>query len=787
MLRDFRLAIRLLASRPGFTFVAALSLALGIGANSAIFSLVDALWFRPMAVPDAGRIVRVFGSTDQDRAASLSYPEYLDLTHASTLTDLVAVGGRGATLIEGDDRRLVPINLVSPNFFTALGVRAALGRVFTVDDPGMVVVLGDDFWRSHYGADPSIVGRRIRILRIHEVEATVIGVLPRTFRAIETGGDRDLWFPLASWSQIGDLRELETRGNRWFYVAGRTANVDAANAELDAIARRMAEAWSATNQGRRLRAVPDLRHRMDQAGTNGIALVAIVLLVVMISSVNVANLLLSRAGFRGKEMAVRIALGASRARLVRQLMAENVVLGAAGLALGLAIGAALISILPSLIVQPPGLHIPLDFNFDQRLVMFSIAVSLATILFFGLAPAWQSTRPDVVPALKGEASASGRRWPLRNWLAAAQVAISMTLLACAGVLAESFLQTRTADIGFARNPLLLVWLNSDAKAPEYRQVIAALEALPGVRSVAAAVRAPLSLSSNLMFQRVTLPGRPEFANMPPFEIKYNAVTENFLSTMGTPILRGRAFDPSDQNAVLINEKMAQRFWPAQDAVGRTITLGGKLHTVIGVVKNAPINEVGEAPEPYLYVSYWANFSNEVTFLIETSGDAAALSQAARRALKSVDARLNPNTITTQGELIRYSAQRFQITAETVGALGVLGLILTAVGLYGVISYGVGQRTRELGIRMALGANRGDTLMLVLRDVAMVGGLGIAAGLPVALAATRSFSALLFGVSPWDARAFVIAAVLLSAVVLFAGFIPARRATAIDPSRALRIG
>jgi putative ABC transport system permease protein len=794
MLRDLRHAARVLASRPSFTLVAALSLALGIGANSAIFGLVDALWFRPLAVPEAGRLVRVFGATDQDHEAHLSYPEYRDLSQASALTDLVAIGGRGAMLVEGDTHLLHTLNLVSPNFFTAVGIKPALGRGFLADEPDpLVVVLGDSLWRDHYGADPSIVGKKIHIQRVHDVMVTVIGVMPKTFRGIINGGDRDLWFPLQSWSRLGDVRELENRGNRWFRVLSRLApgvTAPAANAQLQTIAQRMAADFPATNRGRRFNVVPDLQYRLELAGTNGLALLAIVLLVVVISSVNVANLLLSRAGFRGKEMAVRIALGASRSRLVRQLMAENTLLGFAGLVLGFAAGAALIAILPSLVIQPPGLHRPTDFNFDGRLVAFSLAVSIATILFFGLAPAWSSTRPDVVPALKDHpAFGTSRRWPIRNCLAAAQVAISMTLLACAGVLVESFAQTRTADLGFARNPLLLVVLSSNAKPSAYRQVISELEALPGVRTVAAAVRAPLSLSSNGMFQRVTFPGRPEFAKHPPFEIKYNAVSANLLGTMGTPILRGRGFEPLDEHpgaaSVLINQHMAQRFWPGEDAIGKTIAIGGRPHTIIGIVKNAPINEIGEPPEPYLYTSYWANFESEVTFLIETHGDPAALAQGARRALKTVDPRFDPLTVTTEGELIRYSASQFQITAELVAALGFLGLVLTAVGLSGVISFGVSQRTREIGIRMALGAGRGDTLMLVLRDVAKVGAIGIAVGLPVALAATRSLSVMLFGVSHWDAPAFTIAAILLSAVVLAAGFLPARRATSIAPSSALR--
>jgi putative ABC transport system permease protein len=296
-----------------------------------------------------------------------------------------------------------------------------------------------------------------------------------------------------------------------------------------------------------------------------------------------------------------------------------------------------------------------------------------------------------------------------------------------------------------------------------------------------------------MARLVMFPNLPEYANAPPFEIKYNSVTANFLSTMGTPILRGRGFEARDETAgatsVLINECMAQRFWPREDPIGKMVRIGrpqGKLHTVIGVAKNAPINEVGEVPEPYLYMSYWANFEQEATFMIETTGDAIALAQPARHLLKTVDSRLEPLTITTQNDLIRYSAQTYQMTAELVGALGLLGLILTAVGLYGVVSYGVSQRTRELGIRMALGAGRGDTLRLVLREVAMLGLIGMAIGVPLALWATRMFSTMLFGVGPWDVPAFAGAVLVLAAVLFAAGFFPARRATGIDPGSALRI-
>ncbi len=801
MLRDFRFAFTVLAAKPLFTLVAALSLALGIGANSAIFGLVDALWFRPLAVPNPGEIVRVFSLTGQDPEGALSYPEYLDLKQqASRLGEVVAIGSRGAILQEGASHELHDLNLVSSNFFTALGVRPALGRLFTPQDEGdpLVVVLGNRFWERHYGADPNIVGKQIRIARAHEDLYTVIGVLPRTFRAEETASDRDLWFPRQSWARLGDLKELEGRGNRWFRVLGRLApgqTERSANAQVEAIASRMADTWPATNKGRRAAVVSDLRYRMRQAGANGLALLAIVLLVVAISSVNVANLLLSRAGVRAKEMAVRLALGAGRGRLIRQLMAENFLLGIAGLVLGILIGIWLIALLPALMVQPPGFSSSIDFQFDSRVSLFTVLVSVATVVLFGLVPAWKSARPDLLPALKGEAGLRfhSQRWPLRNWLVISEVAVSLILLASAGVLVRSFVNTRSSDLGFSRKHLLLVWLSTDnPQAAQFQEIQDRFAAIPGVRSVAAAVRAPLSLSSNGMFQRVMFPERTEFASAPPFEIKYNSVTRNFLDTMGTPILRGRGFEQHDEtagaNSVIINEAMARRFWPNDDPVGKTILIGGpkgRLHRVVGIAKNAPINAVGETPEPYLYLSYWPNIESEITYLIETQADPMPLAATARRVLKSVDSGLDPLTITTENDLIRYSAQGYQMTAELVGTLGLLGLVLCAVGLYGVVSYGVSQRTRELGIRMALGADRGDTLGLVLREVLALGAIGIAVGLPLALTATHLMSKLLFGVSPWDPVSFVGSGILLVSVLALAGFVPARRAASIEPSSALR--
>ncbi len=800
MWRDIRFAFRVLTGRPAFTLLAAISLALGIGANSAIFSVIDGLWFRPPGVQEPSKLVRIFSVTPDEQQGFLSYPEYLDFkSQVPALREVVALGGRGATLVEANNHTLLSLNLVSPNLFPALGVHAAAGRLFTPEEQAgptqsVPVVLGNAFWKRHYGGDPSIIGKQIHIRRAHDVLVTVIGVLPPEFKEL-TGGDRDLWFAEPAWQQLGSVMELQERGARWFSVfgvLGAHSGVKDAETQVQTAAHRISVAFPQTNTGRSAAVISDLHYRLDEAGTNGVALLAIVLLVIVISSVNVANLLLSRGASRSTEMAVRLSMGADRRQLVRQLMIENLLLGGVGVVLGLVAGAIIVRLLPLLIVAPPGFFSPLEFKFDNRVVLCTLAVSLATIISFGLVPALRSSRTELVPALKGEVSLMGgsRRWPLRTWLALVQIAISLTLLACTAVVVQSFANTQTRDLGFARKHLLNVWIYHNAKPELYRAVIERFQQMPGVRSVALAVRAPLSLSSNGMAKLVRFPGQP--ATAAPYEIKYNSVTANFFATMGTPILRGRGFDAADENessdSVLINEQMASRFWPQGGAIGKTFVTGTqhpRLRQVIGVVKNAPINSIGEVPEPYIYLPYWSNFEEEVTFMIETEGSAEALADTARKALKSVNLYLDPMTIVTQNDLIRYSAQRYQITAALVSALGVIGLLLTVVGVYGVVSYGVSLRTREFGIRMALGADRAQTLRQVLRETAVLGAIGTAVGIPLALLTTHSIRSLLFGISPWSVRGFAVAVGILAVSLLAAGFVPARRATKIEPASALR--
>jgi predicted permease len=794
---------RSLRRSPAFTAAAILSLAIGIGANTAIFSLIDGLWFRPMPVPRASDVIHLFSLARNGSGDNFSWPEYQELTRqSSTLRGVVACGRRGAAIPRPDGTiESLLAEVVSANFFSVLGVKPVLGRTFTPEDDSDAsgdapVILGHSFWTRRFGADPNIIGKSIRFERNQPVFLTVVGVLPKEFRDTEPDGDRDVWLVPRSWIRLDSRSDFESREFRWLEVLALPApgeSVKSVRAEVAGIAARLASAWPETNTGRGAAAVSDLEYRLEAAGTEALVLLSVVLLVVVLCSVNVANLLLARGASRLRELSIRLALGAGRSRIARQLMTENAIIGAGGLAMGVLCGAAIIRAIPLLIIAPPGYRSFLSFNLDWRVFLFSVGVSLVTMILFGLAPALQGSRASLASAMKPGAPVPGshtRGWNLRHWLVVCQIGLSLGLVSVSGVLVRSFVNTRVQDLGLARRQQLLLWVT----APErfYREVPDALRALPGVVEVAYASRAPLSLSEGGMAQRVSFPGRPELMNQRPEEIHYNAVSSNFFRQMGIAILRGRAFDEADQTtgplSVVISEAMARRYWPGGDAIGRVIRVGGpegRDRRIIGIARDTPAFFIGELPKPYLYLPYWHARTSSFTFIVETSGPAALLAPAARKTLLGVDRRLDPISMVTMQDLIRYSTRRYQIAAELVTALGLIGLVLTAVGLYGVIAHGVAERTREIGIRMALGASRAATLRLILGQTLRIGLVGLALGLPLALFGTRLTSKLLFGISPWDMPTLASGVLVLIAALLAAGSIPARRAASIEPMSALR--
>lgn len=802
MWRDLRFAARSLRRTPTFTVVAVLALALAIGANAAIFSLVDGLWFRPPGVRSPSEIVRVLGTTPTDRTALWSYPEYAALRdQTSSFTGVIARGGRGAIEVGANGKsELLLVNVVSLNFFTTLGVVPAYGHLFGPDDAAALarqpgVVLGHAFWRRRFGGDPGVVGHT---LQLDGKTVSVMGVLPATFRDIEADADRDIWMPPQTWGALVNPAEFQQRDMRWFTVLARRrtgVSVTTASDEVSALAASLAREYPATNQGRGARVVSDLDYRLEAGGVNALALVGLVLLVVLITCVNVANLLLARAAGRTRELAMRVALGAGRGRLLGQLMVESALLGLAGAVAGVVVAMWLIRALPAFLVQPPGFPSPLLFEMDGRVLAFTGIVALVTTVLFGLAPSWVAARGDLLALTKAEPTGtSGRRRGTRlgATLVVGQVAVSLVLLSAAAVLARSFLQTGRANLGFARTPILTAWATSRVTRDTGEEAVRRLDALPGVRRVAVAIRAPLSLSGGGRAQPVILPGQTVAPSTGFPQVKFNAVGANYFQTMGTRVVAGRVFTPAEETAgervAVVNERFAARFFPGRPAVGQTIRLGSSDNPplrVIGVVENAVVNQIGEDPEPYFYLPLWRGSYGETTFLIDAPTSPAGLATAVPAVLTGVAPQLEPRQVVWMSQYLRYSASSYRATAALAGALGLVGLLLTTLGVYGVVASRTARRTREIGIRVALGAARGQVLRLVLREGARVGVAGMVIGVPASLLATRVIQSLLFGVSPWDAPALAGAIGALVLALLAATLVPAWRALHISPSSALR--
>ena len=803
MTRDLRYAARTLFRNKLFTAMATLALGLAMGANAAIFGLIDGLWFRPPGVQDPGRLVRVFATTQTEADAIWSFPEYASLRdHVPAFEGVVARGRRGALLAIPDrSPELVLVNVVSTNFFTVLGVRALHGRVFTDDDvrnAEATVVLGYSFWHSRFGGDPSIVGRTIPIGRSGTLPVTVLGVLPPEFRDLEPAADRDLWLPPFSWRQLSNGEEFQDRASRWFDVVARLrpgASLETARAQVSALAASFARDFPDINAGRSARVITELKLRLDTGGATAGALLALVLLVVLITCVNIANLLLARAEGRSGELAIRAAIGASRWRVARQLMAECALLGLLGATAGLTIGAWLIRLLPAIMAAPPGFRSFLVFQTDWRVVGFTAATTLVTTLLFGIAPSWLSTSAPAASLLKsgpGLVASGSSRTLLRHTLLTAQIAVSLVLLCAAGVLVRSFVATERADIGFERAPLLTAWASRDAPIATAREAVSRLEALPGVEQAAVAIRAPLSLSGGGMARPVFLPHAPADRAVGLPSIKFNAVSSNYFDVYGTQLLRGRAFNEEDQRAgtaaIVVNQQFAQQFLHGRDPLNFVVRIGGERgidHRIVGVVRNAVINTIGETPEPYFYLPYWAGDYGEITYILRTETEPGTLSLPVRDALRGLDSRLEPRRVVTMREYIEHSSRVYQTTAILASALGGIGLLLTALGVYGVVAYWMLKRAREFAIRVAIGAAPWQLLSMTAREGFRLLVAGVALGIPAALLTTRHMVSMLFRVPPSDALSFLCASGLLCLIVGIATLIPAWRASRVNPSAVLR--
>ncbi len=806
LLQDVRYALREMRGNAAVTAVAVFSLALGIAPFAAVFSIIDAIGFRPLAIADPAGLVRLYTTDATGRRGDTSYPDYVDIRAATTrLSGAAAWGVRGAAATAADHPpEITMIGVVSEEFFPLLGIRPAAGRLFRADEAAEaaaapVALISHDYWARRFGRSRDAVNSTIRL---NTTAYVIVGVLPASFRGLDPLFTPDIWLPVGA--EPAALRSQLARDRRGMSVIGRLregATLEQAEAELGALAARLAQTYPATNSARRFAIEFEAAGRRRWLAPVAIALLVIPSVVLLIACANVAGLMTGRGERRRAEVAVRLALGARRQRLLCQFLTESALLALIAGALGLLIGYWIVRVIPGLIPAMP-VHLGLEFRMDGRVALFALAVTGIAIPIFGLAPALLATRPEILPALKGESGRGRiRRFTLRNILTVGQIAGSLALLVLSGLLVRSFVNSSHVDVGFVKKPMILSTVapgiagyDREQSVRFLQQLLERLSALPSVESVTLARHMPLnSLFGGGAFQRVTIPGY-EAPDGQPLRIAYNTVDANYFTTMGVRLVRGRPFTAADRwpgsGVVLVNQTMARRFWGEADPIGRWIELDERPPErrrcqIVGIVQDGKYVMLNEQPVPYLYLPFGQQFAGEVTVIARTRGSEAIAMEDFRRELRALDPSMPAMQIITLKEHMRLALIVQRISAAVVGTLGSLALLLSVVGLYGVIAYLASRRTREIGIRMALGARPVDVLLQVLRQGGGFAVTGIAIGLLAAAAAARLLGSMLYGVSSHDPLTYAASGILVLAVALVATYLPARRASRIDPIQALR--
>jgi predicted permease len=818
-IRDLRQGMRQLVSRPAFSAAAIVSLALGIGLNTTLFSVVNGVLLRdgPIARPD--RLVEIYtGLTNDFPQLTTSYPDYLDIRQgASALQGIAASAHVRGILATGERPALVTGEVISSDYFDALGVRLAAGRAFREDEnaiPGAapVVVLSHGLWQRRFGARSDIIGQPIDLSGL---KYTIVGVAPAGFSGTMPGIPVAFWAPLmmvdhfafagvqASSDEDPGRTRLERRGTRWLFLKGRLAEgrtIEEARAQTETIFARLRTAYSVTNEKATVSVLPASNIRFHPmldgyVKAASAALLTAVSLVLLIACANVANMLLARGAARRRELAVRTALGASRGRIVRQLLSEGVVLAAAGGALGVLIawwaGRAIAG------VSTDALPIPVSFDFslDATVLTFALGASIATSLLFGIAPAWSASKLELVPALKASMEGdSRRRVTLSNVLVVGQLSLSLVLLVAGALLARGFLTARGADLGYDPRPVSLLSFNLQMNGYDLERSVAfrdralkAIRALPGVTAVSTASRLPLAPDINM--DGILVEGRHAPGDDATL-VDTAAVGADYFSVVGVPIVAGRAFTEDDirqnRKVAVVNETLARQYWPEGSAVGRRIYSGTFTATpfeIVGVARDHKVRSVGEDPRPYMHVPEAPR--PQMAFIVRTVTPAAAALPMLRQALWALEPNILFTDDTTAEQVAGTTVAPTRIGALVLGAFGVLALLLAAVGLYGVVAHSVSRRTREVGIRIALGAERGQVVKMILGQGGRLALVGIGLGAVAAAGVARVLDSLLYGVSGLDPAAYGAAAGMLLLVALGANLVPAIAAARVDPVRALR--
>jgi putative ABC transport system permease protein len=811
LFKEIRQAIRLLLNNPGFTAIAALSLALGIGANSAIFSLADAILLRPLPIPQPSHVLNLRTATPSTPLDGVSFPEYRDIRDKNqSLAGLVAFQfttvGFAATPKALPQMRMG--QMVSDNFFKVLDVQPALGRAFLADEgkvPGRdaIAILSYHFWETEFGRDPSAIGRTVRM---NGINFTIVGVMPPDFTGIDQWVRPYFYVPLSMAPRLitSDPNVLEQRDNRMFNAKGRLkpgVSRETAQAELTGIGKNLEKAYPEANRNRSVLLRTEFEDRVQQDPSDSylvMMLMALVGLVLIIACANVANLLLARSQARSREIAIRLAIGAGRLRLLRQLLIESLLLAMSGCVLGLGFAYAGIRFLQTLKV-PTDIPVVIAPQLDQRVLLYSLIAAVLSALVFGIAPAWQALKTDLVPALRSAGlTASARRRTIgRNALVVSQVALSLVLLVATGMLLDGFRKVLVMNPGYRIDHIMTMDFDtslvpaSEATHEFYRNLIDRARALPGVKSATLSFVVPLA--PNQSNQTVIPEGFQFPKGQESAQVLQNAIDERYFDVMQTPILRGRAFTTNDKadstRVAIVNEEFAKKYWPNQDAVGKKIRLEdakGPQFQIVGVAKTAKYIFVAEPPQPFVYFPFTQHPQTSMSILVETYGDPAAITAPIREVVRS----LNPDQpIYNARTLANFYDQRaiavFLMILQLVAAMGTLGLALAVVGLYGLIAYSVSRRTQEIGIRMALGAQRSDVAALILRQGFVLAIIGIAIGFAASIAVRGILAQGLIGLGTLSPAVLAIVPVGLLLVTMAACYLPARRASQIDPLRALR--
>ena len=825
--QDLRYGLRSLIKHPGFTLIAVITLGLGVGANTTMFSVVNATLMRSLQVSEPERLIYVFHGAPGSVFSYPDYAEFRDQNHS--LDGLIAWGGIGVSLSGNGQTDLVNGAIVTGNYFQVLGVNTARGRTITPEDdktPGAhpVVVISHGMWQRRFGGDENIVGKQ---LLINGNNFTVIGVAPKEFGGAQFGVVRDLYIPMmmqaivrpprGGYSGEMDPDLLKKRSNRWLFAIGKlkpAINIEQAQADLALINSQQAEAYQDTNRGRTIQVLAfsqtDAPAQRRQLGSVATLLMSVVGLVLLIACANVANLLLARGSARSKEIAVRLAIGATRWRILRQLLTESVLLAAIGGVFGLAIAWSATTSLRAMPPPPGALPLTPQFNIDLRVLGFTFVLSLLAGIVFGMAPALRISRPALVPALKDDSWTSKDRrsyFNLRNLLVVTQVALSVVLLIGAGLFLRSLRNAQAIDPAFDAERIVTVPLNINLlryTKPQgrefYRQVVERVRSIPGVEAVSVARNVALGGGSSvrsLLIEGRDGPdttGRSEGSGPANNNnsANVNVVGPDYFQTMGIGVLRGRDFNTLDTEdkpgVVIVNETFGSRHLPGQEVIGRRLSFNGAKgpwKEIVGVVRDSKYISLAEDPMPFVFIPLQQNHETGMSLLVRAAGEPSSIVAAVRDQVQSLEKNLPVSNPMPMREWIGNSLYAARMGAILLGVFAALALVLAAIGLYGVMSFAVSQRTRELGIRMALGAQVKDVFTLVLRQGFGLIVCGLVLGLGVSVAVTRLLTSFLYGISPTDRVTFLVIPIVLVIVAGLACYIPARRATKVDPLVALK--